>query len=205
MRLVLALVAVVSCTATDLEHRIDLLADASRYGFVGISVVDLTTGKAVYKRNEDRLLLPASTAKLFTSALALLRLGPDHRFTTKIVSDGADLVLVGGGDPSLSGRSFPYKKDAAFGPSLKPIEDLADQVVASGLTRIDGDIIGDDRLFPWAPYAPSWTADDMLRDFGAPVSALCVNDNAIALFVRPGTAAGEPGHVLLDPALEYYA
>src|SRR5579885_407261 len=103
MRLGLALLAVVSCTATDLEHRIDLLADATGLGFAGISVVDLATGKAIYRRNEDRLLLPASTAKLFTSALALLRLGPDHRFTTKIVSEGADLVLAGGGDPSLSG------------------------------------------------------------------------------------------------------
>src|SRR5262249_26991203 len=157
------------------------------------------------RRIDVRLFPAASNAKLFTGAIALMRLGPDHRFTTKLVADGADLVLVGGGDPSLSGRTFPYKKDAAFGPSLKPIEDLADQVIASGLTRVDGDIVGDDRLFPWAPYAPSWTADDMLRDFGAPVSALCINDNAIALFVRPGNAVGDPAKLLLDPAIEYYA
>jgi D-alanyl-D-alanine carboxypeptidase/D-alanyl-D-alanine-endopeptidase (penicillin-binding protein 4) len=205
MRPAFALLAVVTCGATDLEHRIDLLADATGRGFTGIHVVDLATGKSIYKRNEDKLLLPASNAKLFTAALAMMRLGPDHRFTTQIIREGSDLVLLGGGDPSLSGRVFPYQKDAAFGPSLKPIEDLADQAIAKGLTRVDGDIIGDDRLYPWAPYAPSWTADDMLRDFGAPVSALSVNDNALAIFIRPGAALGDAAVISLDPALEYYA
>jgi D-alanyl-D-alanine carboxypeptidase/D-alanyl-D-alanine-endopeptidase (penicillin-binding protein 4) len=208
MRLASILLVVAKLTATDLEHRIDLLAESSGpvgRGFAGIHVVDFATGKTIYRRNEDRLFLPASNAKLFTTALALLRLSPEHRFTTQIVRDGNDLVLTGGGDPSLSGRVFPYRKDAPMGPSLRAIEDLADQVVASGLRRIDGDVAGDDRLYPWAPYAPSWTQDDALREFGAPVSALSVNDNAIALFVRPATRPGDPAELSLDPALEYYA
>ncbi len=205
MRLSLGLLVVITCSATDLEHRIDLLAESSGLGFVGIHVLDLTTGKTIYKRNENKLFLPASNAKLFTSALALMRLGPEHRFTTQIVREGSDLVLLGGGDPSLSGRVFPYNKDAAFGPSLKPIDDLADQAVAKGLTRVDGDIIGDDRLYPWAPYPPSWTQDDAVRDFGAPVSALSLNDNAIAIFIRPGAAVGDAAVLSLDPAVEYYA
>jgi len=207
MRLALALLAVVTLKGTDLEHRIDAVAESSATigrGFAGIHVVELATGKTIYRRNEDRLLLPASNAKLFTSALALLRLGPDHRFTTQVLSDGADLVLAGGGDPSLSGRVFPYQKDAAQGPALKPIEDLADQVVAHGIRRVDGDIVGDDRVYPWAPYAPSWTQDDMLRDFGAPASALSVNDNALTVLVRPGARAGDPAELSLDPPLEYY-
>jgi D-alanyl-D-alanine carboxypeptidase/D-alanyl-D-alanine-endopeptidase (penicillin-binding protein 4) len=209
MRFALVLLAVVTCGATDpdktIEHRIDQLAESSGHAFAGIHVVELSSGKAIYHRNEDRLFLPASNAKLFTSALALLRLGPDHRFTTKIVADGPDVLISGSGDPSLSGRVFPYKKDAAFGPSLKPIEDLADQAIANGLRRVDGDIVGDDRLYPWAPYAPSWTQDDAIRDFGAPVSALSVNDNALALFIRPGARVGELAELSLDPALEYYA
>ena len=205
MRLLAACLAISTIQAADLEHRLDQLAEPGGRGFAGIHVVDLATGKTVYRRNEDRLLLPASNAKLFTSALALLRLGPDHRFTTQVIREGADLVLLGGGDPSLSGRVFPYQKDAASGPALKPISDLADQIVAAGVQRIDGDIVGDDRLYPWAPYAPSWTEDDMLRDFGAPVSALSVNDNALAIFVRPGEKAGDAATISLDPALEYYA
>lgn len=208
MRWALALLSVTTIQATDLEHRIDQLAESSGpagRGFAGIHVVELASGKTIYRCNEDHLFLPASNAKLFTSALALLRLGPDHRLVTQVIRDGADLVLAGSGDPSLSGRVFPYQKDAPFGPSLKPIDDLADQVVASGIQRVDGDIIGDDRLYPWAPYAPSWTQDDALRDYGAPVSALTVNDNAIAVFVRPGAHAGDPAMLALDPALEYYA
>jgi D-alanyl-D-alanine carboxypeptidase/D-alanyl-D-alanine-endopeptidase (penicillin-binding protein 4) len=209
MRRALILLAVVTlANATDLEHRIDLLAESSGpvgRGFAGIHVVELASGKTIYRRNEDRLFLPASNAKLFTTALALLRLGPDHRFTTQIVREGGDLVLSGGGDPSLSGRVFPYQKDSPMGPSLQAIEALADQAIAAGIVRVDGDIVGDDRLFPWAPYAPSWTQDDALREFGAPVSALSVNDNAIALFIRPGAHAGDPAELSLDPALEYYA
>ena len=204
MRFSLALLAVLTLQATDLEHRIDAAADASR-GFAGIHVVELSTGKVLYKRNEDKLMLPASNAKLFTSALALLRLGAEYKFTTQVIAEGADLVLVGSGDPSLSGRVFPYQKDAAFGPALKPIEDLADQIVAAGVQRVNGDVIGDDRLYPWAPYAPSWTQDDMVRDFGAPASALSINDNALAIFIRPGAQAGDAAALTLDPPLEYYA
>jgi D-alanyl-D-alanine carboxypeptidase/D-alanyl-D-alanine-endopeptidase (penicillin-binding protein 4) len=197
------------CTATDLEHRIDAMLEASEpigRGFMGIHVVDLASGKTIYRRNDDKLFLPASNMKLFTSALALMRLGPDYHFVTQVVRDaGGDLVLVGSGDPSLSGRVFPYQKDAGFGPALAAIEDLAGQIVASGVTRVNGDIVGDDRLYPWIPYAPSWTKDDELRDFGAPVSAIAVNDNTIALTVRPGAHAGDPAELTLDPAVEYYS
>jgi len=205
MRLLAACLAIATLHATDLEQRLDQLTEPGGRGFAGIHVVDLASGKTIYRRNEDRLLLPASNAKLFTSALALLRLGPDHRFTTQVFREGADLVLLGSGDPSLSGRVFPYQKDVPSGPALKPIADLAEQIVASGIRRIDGDIIGDDRLFPWAPYAPSWTEDDMLRDFGAPVSALSVNENALTIIVRPGEKAGDPSTITLDPPLEYFA
>lgn len=207
MRFAALLVTVVSCTATDLEHRIDLAAGASALrAFAGIHVVELSTGKTLYRLNEDRLFLPASNMKLFTSALALLRLGPDRRFTTQVTLDpSGNLVLSGTGDPSLSGRVFPYQKDAKSGPGLTPIEDLAGQVVASGVTRISGDVVGDDRLYPWSPYAPSWTQDDALRDYGAPVSALTVNENVISITLHPGEHPGDAAILSLDPPLEYYA
>lgn len=204
-----ALAWALSSGATDLEHRIDALAEASGpagHGFIGISVVELSSGKTIYRRNDDRLFLPASNMKLFTSALALQRLGPERRFMTQVTMDASgDLVLSGSGDPSMSGRVFPYQKDAVPGPALKAIEELADQVAASGVKRVDGDVVGDDRLYPWAPYAPSWTQDDALREFGAPVSALTVNDNAMAIIIRPGERPGDPAVLSVEPALEYYA
>jgi len=87
----------------------------------------------------------------------------------------------------------------------KAIEELADQAVASGMTRVDGDIIGDDQLYPWAPYPPSWTADDMIGEDGAPVSALTVNDNVLALVIRPASQAGELASISFEPSIEYYS
>jgi D-alanyl-D-alanine carboxypeptidase/D-alanyl-D-alanine-endopeptidase (penicillin-binding protein 4) len=167
-------------------------------------VVDLASGKTLYRRNEDRLFLPASNLKLFTTALALERLGAGYRFVTRVIREpSGDLLLAGSGDPSLSGRVFPYRKDAAPAPPLQAIENLADQAVASGIRRIDGDIVGDDRLYPWDPYPPSWTQDDAIRDYGAPVSALTVNDNVVTVSIAPGLRVGEPASLSLSPVLEY--
>lgn len=207
MRCALLLCCAVVSWGADLARLDDLIGSGvAGHGIAGISVVDLSTGKSIYRLNDDKLLQPASNMKLFTSALALLRLGPDYRFTTRVLREPlGDLVLVGSGDPSLSGREFPYRKDAPMHPALQAIEDLADQVVASGIHRVDGDIVGDDRLYPWAPYPPNWTQDDALRDYGAPVSALTVNDNTLSIVIRPGANPGDPAVISLDPALEYFA
>ena len=202
------LLAVIPCAAADLPHAIDALMDASPVAraSVGIQVVDLKTGNALYSRNADHLFLPASNMKLFTAALALERLGPEYRMTTRLVrAPSGDLILVGGGDPSMSGRRYPYQKDAPANNPLQAIEELADQAVAAGIMRVDGDIVGDDQLYPWAPYPPSWTEDDMIGEDGAPVSALTVNDNVMALSIHAAARAGELAAISFEPAIEYYA
>jgi len=193
------------CFAADLGQRLDqLAAESPGVGFVGIQVVEAATGKMLYQKNADRLFLPASNLKILTSALALERLRPDYRFTTRVVREASgDVVLLGAGDPSLSGRVFPYKRDQRSGPPLQAIEQLADGIVARGVRRIDGDVIGDDRLFPWDPYPPSWTLDDTLRDYGAPVSALSVNQNTVSVAISAGGRAGEAAALALAPAFEY--
>ena len=138
--------------------------------------------------------------------LSVTRLGPDHRFVTKVIQDpSGDLVIVGSGDPSLSGRVYPYDKEKPAGDPLRAIRDLADQVAAKGIRVIEGDIVGDDRLYPWAPYSPSWVIDDQLFEYGAPVSALSINDNGIQLAIHPSAEAGDPATLRLAPALEYYS
>ncbi|MDP8989439.1 MAG: D-alanyl-D-alanine carboxypeptidase/D-alanyl-D-alanine-endopeptidase [Acidobacteriota bacterium] len=183
-----------ACSAADLEQRLDALtSENSALGFTGIQVVEAATGKTLYGKNAGRLFLPASNLKILTSVLALERLHPDYRFTTRVVREASgDVVLVGSGDPSLSGRAYPYNKEQRAGPPLQAIEQLADAIAAHGVQRIDGDIVGDDRLFPWDPYPASWTEDDTLRDYGAPVSALSVNDNTVTISVSPAALAISP-------------
>ncbi len=188
--------------------------------FVGMRVVSLRDGRVLYERNQDRLFAPASNTKLFTTALALSTLGPEYRFTTRIVAerpvDGSghlrgDLVFVGSGDPSMSTRKYPYEEpphyeDPREAPRPQPfqtiraIEDFADQIAGGGVTAIDGDVVGDDRRYVWDPYPDGWSMDDGTWGYGAPVSALIVNDNAFTLWLWPGEQAGDAARLLTSPS-----
>src|ERR1700733_4714139 len=111
-------------TAADLATTLDNIIDttsALSHAFVGMRVVRLSDGRVLYTHNSERLFVPASNMKLFTTALALSKLGADYRLATQIGAavpmdaDGAlpgDLELIGGGDPSLSGREYPYRSQA---------------------------------------------------------------------------------------------
>jgi D-alanyl-D-alanine carboxypeptidase/D-alanyl-D-alanine-endopeptidase (penicillin-binding protein 4) len=202
--------------AATLAEQIARLLDAStatRTAFWGIQIVDLESGRTLYELNPERGFVPASNAKLFTTALALVRLGADFTFQTRVLApSGPDadgriagpLTLVGGGDPNLSGRDIPYRMGSKGGNPLAALDDLADQVAARGVKRVDGDIVGDDAWYVWQPYAEGWAVDDPQFDFGAPVSALSINDNTVSLAVRPAARAGDPAELILDPPVEYF-
>lgn len=179
----------------------------------GICAVDAETGKPLVQYNPARYFIPASNTKLLTTALALARLGPDYRFRTRVTSgraigaDGvlnASLRLVGDGDPNLSGRAIPYRKDAAAGNPLAAIDNLAAQLQQNGLREVRGGIIGDDTAFVWEPYPTGWAVEDTISSDGPPVSALCLNDNEIALIAAPGAAAGLPGAITVQPPVDYF-
>jgi D-alanyl-D-alanine carboxypeptidase/D-alanyl-D-alanine-endopeptidase (penicillin-binding protein 4) len=204
----LALVA--TSAGASLAEKIDRVL-ASAKAFWGIEVVDLESGKTLYRWNADRFFVPASNTKLFTTAMALTRLGPDFTFQTRVVSDaapdangriGGPLRLVGGGDPNLSARAIPYHRGPISGDPLAAIEDLADQIAARGVKRIDGDIIGDDTWYAWEPYAAGWGIEDPESDDGPPISALTINDNAFAVTVWPGVREGDIAGLDLNPPLD---
>jgi len=195
--------------------RIAAFLDASpvaRTSFWGVRIVSLERNRVLYERNANRLFLPASNAKLFTTALALERLGPDYRFQTRVLADrtpGEDgavesLRLVGGGDPNLSGRAIPYRKDVPAGDPLAAIEDLAAQVAGRGVRSVSADIIGDDTAYVWQPYADGWSIGDSVWDYGAPVGALSINDNTLSVRVLPGSYESDPARIVLTPPVEYY-
>ena len=199
-----------------LDSRIkQLLADPDvARGFWGIEVASVATGKTLYARNSGKLFTPASNVKLFTTAAALALVGPDYRFRTTVETAATldrygrlngDLVLVGRGDPNLSGRTLPYNlKTERKPPYLKALESLADQVVGKGVRYIDGDVVADDTYYAFERYGEGWAQDDLTWEYGAPVSALTLNDNVLFLTVMPGDRAGEKAFVTLEPFPEYY-
>ena len=183
-------------------------------GFWGIEVVSLKTGKVLYSQNPDKLFTPASNTKLFTTAAALALIGPDYSFRTTVETTGTldkhgrltgDLVLVGRGDPNLSGRELPYAlRTQRNDHPIRVLEQLADALVQQGVKYVDGDIVADDSYFAFERYGEGWSQDDLVWADGAPVSALTINDNVVFVSILPADRAGERAFVSITPFADYY-
>jgi serine-type D-Ala-D-Ala carboxypeptidase/endopeptidase (penicillin-binding protein 4) len=187
--------------------------DLSR-AFWGIQVVSVGTGEVIYSQNADKLFIPASNTKLFTTAAALALIGPGYKFRTTVETTGTldqhgrlsgDLVLVGRGDPNLSGRVLPYNlRTERTALPVKALEDLTDAVVQKGIKFIDGNVVADDSYFAFERYGEGWTQDDLVWADGAPVSALTINDNVEFVSILPADRAGEKAFVNVIPSADYY-
>jgi serine-type D-Ala-D-Ala carboxypeptidase/endopeptidase (penicillin-binding protein 4) len=185
------------------------IAPASK-GEWGLLIADAESGETVFEQNADRYFVPASNLKLFSTALALAKLGPEYRFRTTLETRGAispdgiltgDVLLVGRGDPNLSNRRFPYELKEEFdGPSEKALAQLADALVAKGVKEISGDVVGDDSYFPRERYPNGWEIDDMVWEYGAAISAIVVDDNTVTLTLTPGEQAGSSVQAVVNPA-----
>lgn len=175
----------------------------------GILIADAKTGETLFEKNADSYFVPASNMKLFTTALAMAKLGRDYRFHTTIETRGTiskegklsgDAILVGRGDPNLSNRKFPFELKEEFdGPPEKVIAELADALVARGVKEIAGDVIGDDSYFPRERYPNGWEIDDMVWEYGAAISAIVVDDNTVTVTLTAGDKAGDPVAATVDP------
>lgn len=183
-------------------------------GYWGIEVVSLSTGKILYAQNADKLFTPASNTKLFTTAAALALIGPDYVFHTTVETNGTldkhgrltgDLLLVGRGDPNLSGRELPYTlRTERNDHPIEALEQLADELVQKGVKYVDGDVIADDSYFAFERYGEGWSQDDLVWADGAPVSALTINDNVVFVNILPADRAGEHAFVNITPFADYY-
>ncbi len=150
----------------------------------GVVIQSLETGEYFYKRNENKLFIPASDLKLFTTAAGLFLLGPDYRFSTNIYINGnidgsildGDLVIEGRGDPTISGRFYNNNM-------FKVYEDWADSISAMGIDEITGNIIGYDDDFDDKPFGKGWPWDLESYWFEAPSGPISFNDNVVNINV----------------------
>jgi len=185
---------------------------AVQRGRIGFQFVDVQSGQILAELNSANFLTPASNTKLYTTALALVRLGPNYKFQTELRTTSpwtpgqatvSGLQLIGGGDPNLSGRVLPYALHSVDTDPLAAFKELASKLAAAGVRRIDGDVTGVATRYPGDLYPDGWTLDDAIYGYGAPVSALTLNDNAISLTVSP-TAEGELADVALQPSTGHF-
>lgn len=162
----------------------------------GISVVSLDDGRTVYAHDAGRLMLPASTAKLYTAAFALDRLGPDFRAHTDVLANGAmkkgrlrgDIVLRGGGDPMLSGDAWANS--------------LAAALRERGIRRIDGAVVGDDTLFAGPPIGTGWEASDLQEPYGAQAGGLDIDENTMTVALAGPRVDVQPRDAAITVALD---
>lgn len=182
-------------TLAELQARIEEVVrqPALEPGFFAVKIVSLDTGNAIFEQNANKLVRPASNMKLYTVAAALDRLTPDYHFITSVYAKEkpekgtikGDLIIYGRGDPSFAARFNN-------GNHFKAIEEFAERIVAAGVKRVKGDLVGDESYFNGAPLGGGWEWEDLQWSYGAQVSALTVNDNAIDVTAKPGEKVGAP-------------
>lgn len=195
-----------SVSAEGLREGLDaIFADQGLRGVrMSLRVVSITTRQVLYSYHADDLLTPASNVKLVTTAAALFYLGADYQFRTVVAATGdvdaqgvlqGDLVVVGGGDPSISGRFFGGDARVVFAQ-------WADKLRDRGIGSVAGDLIGDDRFFDREYRHPGWPKGQEASWYEAPIGALSLNDNCVDFVLSPASP-GQPARLSLNPPSDY--
>ena len=186
-------------SAAALASDLGIFLERTRSGQWGVMVTSVSRGDTLFARNAGAEMKPASTMKLFTTGLAFSRFGADYKFSTDALRDGqvsadgtlqGNIILRGDGDPSLSGRFMDG------GPNA-PMAALAQRVVAAGIKRVTGDVIGDATAFDTALIPDGWLTRYLGAGYAARVSGLSLNENIVWVAVSPGP--GSHALVALEP------
>lgn len=170
----------------------------------GVMVQSLNTGEIVYARNEKKMFMPASNLKLFTASAALKELGPEFQYVTRLVTNGSivgntlygDLIVIGSGDPSISGRFNDGRPTETF-------EQWADSLKQRGITEIVGNVIGDDNCFDDDNYGAGWASGYETDYYAAQISGLSFNDNCIDFRIVPSFDGKGPCSISWIPTTAY--
>ncbi|HEU4421309.1 MAG TPA: D-alanyl-D-alanine carboxypeptidase/D-alanyl-D-alanine-endopeptidase [Pilimelia sp.] len=182
-------------TPDGVKAAIDNLVRGSGLGSrFSVSVVDATTGESLYARGPDVPTVPASTTKVVTAVTALAALGPAHRIPTRVVAGTrpGEVVLVGGGDPTLA-----INATGSY-PTAARLDQLAAQVKRALGGATPTRVLVDSSLYQGAVYGPGWDADIPTGGFAGPATALMTNGGRVdpkaidpaERFTEPDLAAG---------------
>lgn len=192
---------------SEFENTVETLLSRPEYknASVGMHVVDLSSGETLYGLDHEKLLIPASTMKLVSSASAIGMLGADYTFKTRIGYTGeirkngtlkGDLVVIGGGDPVLGSEYFEEHYNGF-------LDVWAREITAAGITKIEGDLVLDASIYDSEKVPATWIWEDIGNYYGAGANALTVYDNLFRITFRSPKRAGQPAKIIsLDPEIE---
>jgi serine-type D-Ala-D-Ala carboxypeptidase/endopeptidase (penicillin-binding protein 4) len=161
-------------------------------------VVSLDTGAVIVERHPRLLVMPASTMKVVTLAVAAERFGWDARFSTRIETTGVledgvlrgDLVVAGDGDPTIGEREH----------TPRVLDQWATRLAALGVRRIAGRLVGDDDALPDQALGTGWAWDDLAFGYAAPSGALLYHEGVVQLTIVAGPRPGTPATIRVEPA-----
>jgi len=184
-----------------LERELKLLENnpGMKHASWGIYVVDVTSNRTIAARNENQLLVPASTIKILTTASAIKMLGSDFRFETILAHTGfvdssgllvGDLIIKGSGDPSFMSTMLhdSLSQERVFEKWLSGLQQ-------AGIKQVSGRIFADESVFDQELIPRKWLWEDMGNYFGAGASGLTANENMYTVFFQPGDTLGQPAKV----------
>ncbi len=171
---------------------------ALKHASVGVSVVELESGKSIVAHDAEKSLTPASTLKLLTVATALETFGDNYRYKTEVALDADDpsrILVFGTGDPTLGSDAFGENRYAFFMNSAEAIGKVLSKEKAYTLYVVDN-------LFGYDGIAPGWTWIDMGNYYAAGTYGISIFDNSYRLFFNTTDREGGPKILRTDPEIK---
>lgn len=177
----------------------NLLADQqAKHAIVSLCVLDASTGKTLFAKNEQIGVATASTLKTITAATAFSILGKDFQFQTTLAYSGninpdgtlkGNIIITGSGDPTLGSWRYQNKENVVLNQWVSAIK-------AAGIKKIDGAIIGDDSIFGTQTTPEGWVWQDIGNYYGAGTAGLAWRENQFDIHLRPGAGTADNAKVV---------